>query len=109
MSTTIRQQKAEQCQTSRKREIQKDSARHKLALQCTWDIEGIAGAVRTLADEVGADGDIAHEALLRCYGMRIAALNSQVMAYLDNDLGVTAERMHAAIFGRFKSADEVTA
>ncbi len=76
--------------------------RHMLALQCTWDIEGIAGAVNALADEVGAEGEIAIEAMLRCYGMRIATLNSQVMSYLDKDAGVTAEHMHKAIFGRKK-------
>ncbi len=94
MITEIRQQKAE---------TRPADERYMLALQCTWDIEAIAGAVNALADEVGADGDIAAEALLRCYGVRIATLNSQVMSYLDNDTGVTAEHMHKAIFGRFKS------
>lgn len=94
MITEIRQQKTETRPTDE---------RYMLALQCTWDIEGIARAVNTLADEVGAEGDIAIDALLRCYGMRIATLNSQVMSYLDKDTGVTAEHMHKAIFGRFKS------
>ena len=79
--------------------------RHMLALQCTWDIEGIAGAVNSLADEVGSEGDIAIEALLRCYAMRIATLNSQVMSNLDKETQVTAEHMHKAIFGRMKQAE----
>ena len=90
---------------SKKPEARPTDERHTLALQCTWDIEGIARAVNTLADEVGAEGDIATEALLRCYGVRIATLNSQVMSYLDNDIGVTAEHMYKAIFGRMKQAE----
>ncbi|WP_284337664.1 hypothetical protein [Comamonas sp. NoAH] len=81
--------------------------RHMLALQCTWDISGIAEAVTLMADEAEADGNIAPAALLRCYGMRIATLNSQVMSYLDMDHGVTAEHMHKAIFGNAKSFEEV--
>lgn len=91
-----------------KAELCPNDDRHMLALQCTWDIDGIAGAVKALADEVGAEGDIAIEALLRCYGMRITALNSQVMSYLDKGTGVTAEHMHKAIFGHFKP-EEVSA
>lgn len=85
-----------------KAELCPNDDRHMLALQCTWDIDGIAGAVKALADEVGAEGDIATEALLRCYGMRIVTLNSQVMSFLDRDAGVTAEHMHKAIFGKAK-------
>ncbi len=94
---------------SKKPEARPADERHMLALQCTWDIEGIARAVNTLADEVGAEGDIATEALLRCYGVRIATLNSQVMSYLDNDTGVTAEHMHKAIFGRMKQFEGLQA
>lgn len=83
--------------------------RHMLALQCTWDIEGIAGAVKALADEAGAEGDIATEALLRCYGMRIVTLNSQVMSYLNEDTGVTAEHMHKVIFGKAKQFEGAAA
>lgn len=73
---------------------------HLLALQCTWDISGIAEAVTLMAEEVGADGNVAAEAVLRCYSTRIATLNALVMSYLDKDIGVTAKHMHKAIFGR---------
>lgn len=76
-----------------------------LALQCTWDIEGIASAVTQMAEEVGAEGDIKTEALLRCYGMRIATLNSQVISYLGGEKGVTEQHMHKAIFGRLKELE----
>ena len=88
---------------SKKPEARPTDERHTLALQCTWDISKLADAVTLMADEASADGDVTAEALLRCYGVRIATLNSQVMSYLDNDTGVTAEHMHKAIFGRFKS------
>ena len=88
-----------------KAELCPNDDRHMLALQCTWDIEGIAGAVNALADEVGAEGDISVEALLRCYGMRITALNSQVMSYLDQEPCVTAEHMHKAIYGKAKQLE----
>lgn len=87
---------------SKKPEARPTDERHMLALQCTWDISELAQAVTRMADEAAADGDVAVEALLRCYGVRIATLNSQVMSYLDKDTGVTAEHMHKAIFGRMK-------
>lgn len=80
-----------------------------LALQCTWDIEGIASAVTQMAKEVGAEGDIKTEALLRCYGMRITTLNSQLMSYLGEEKGVTEQHIHKAIFGRLKQAEEAQA
>lgn len=76
--------------------------RQMLALQCTWDIEGLANAVTQMAKEVGAEGDIKTEALLRCLGIRIVTLNAQVMSYLDKDTGVTSEHMHKVIFGKAK-------
>lgn len=88
---------------SKKPEARPTDERHMLALQCTWDISKLADAVTLMADEAAADGNVTAETLLRCYGVRIATLNSQVMSYLDNDTGVTAEHMHKAIFGRFKS------
>lgn len=90
---------------SKKPEARPTDERHTLALQCTWDISELAQAVTRMADEAAADGDVAVEALLRCYGVRIATLNSQVMSYLDNDIGVTAEHMYKAIFGRMKQAE----
>lgn len=83
-------------------------ARHLLALQCTWDIDGIADAVNGLADEVAA-GEIAIEPLLRCYGMRLSMLNSLVMSYLDNETGLTAEDMHKALFGRMRKFERAEA
>ena len=83
--------------------------RHMLALQCTWDISGIAEAVTLMAEEVGADGNVAAEAVLRCYSTRIATLNSLLMSYLDNETGVTAEHMRKAIFGRAKQFEEAQA
>ena len=79
--------------------------RHMLALQCTWDISELAQAVTRMADDAAADGNVAVEALLRCYGVRIATLNSQVMSYLDKETQVTAEHMHKAIFGRWKELE----
>ena len=76
--------------------------RHMLALQCTWDISGIAEAVTLMADEAAAEGSVRTEALLRCYGTRIATLNGLVMAYLDND-GTTNKYMHGEIYGSAKS------
>lgn len=90
---------------SKKLEARPTDERHMLALQCTWDISGLAEAVALMADEAAADGNVTAEALLPCYGVRIATLNSQVMSYLDNDIGVTAEHMYKAIFGRMKQAE----
>lgn len=75
--------------------------RRMLALHCTWDISGIAEAVTLMAETAAADGDVAAEALLRCYGMRIATLSGLLMAYLDED-GLTAQDMRRKIFGRAK-------
>ncbi len=75
--------------------------RRMLALQCTWDISGIAEAVTLMADGAAAEGNVAAEALLRCYGTRISTLNGLLMAYLDED-GLTAKDMHNKIFGQAK-------
>lgn len=69
-----------------------------LALQCTWDISVVAEEVAKMGDWiVEADSPATLEGLLRCYGLRIQALNGQVMAYLDGD-GTTAGEMHREIF-----------
>lgn len=94
---------------SKKPEARPADERHMLAVQCTWDISKLADAVTLMADEAAADGNVTAEALLRCYGVRIATLKSQVMSYLDNDTGVTAEHMYKAIFGRMKQAEEAQA
>lgn len=91
---------------SKKPEARPTDERHMLALQCTWDISKLADAVTLMADEAAADGDVTAEALLRCYGVRIATLNSQVMSYLDNDTGVTAEHMYREIYGSAKAFNE---
>lgn len=69
-----------------------------LALQCTWDISAVAEEVAKMGDWITeADSPATLEGLLRCYGLRIQALNGQVMAYLDGD-GTTAGEMHKEIF-----------
>lgn len=79
--------------------------RHMLALRCSLDIEGIASAVTQMAEEVGAEGDTKTEALLRCYGMRITALNSQLMSYLGEEKDITEQHMRKAIFGCLKELE----
>ena len=56
-----------------------------MILQCTYDIDGIADAITTLPEEYGMDGEPALAAVLRCFGTRIAALNSMVMSHLNMD------------------------
>lgn len=68
-----------------------------LALQCTWDTDGIAAEVLNLSNSIDDYSNITLEGLLRCYGLRIQALNSQLMAYISQD-GTTAGEMHQAIF-----------
>lgn len=70
-----------------------------LALRCTWDIDAVACEIARLAGRV-TEYDPAHlESLLLCYGLRIQALNGQVIAYFDQD-GTTAGEMHRHIFMR---------
>lgn len=90
---------------SKKPEARPTDERHTLALQCTWDISGLAEAVTLMADEAAADGNVSASALLRCYGTRIATLNGLVMAYLDGDR-TTAKYMHGEIYGSAKAFDE---
>lgn len=68
-----------------------------LALQCTWDIESVAGEIAKLGDRVDEYPALAIEGLLRCYALRVLALNSQLMAYLDDD-GTTLGDMHQKVF-----------
>lgn len=70
-----------------------------LALRCTWDIDAVACEIARLAGRV-TEYDTAHlESLLLCYGLRIQALNGQVIAFFDQD-GTTAGEMHRHIFMR---------
>lgn len=67
-----------------------------LLLECTWDIAGVAEAVTLLGDELGSD-DVHITALLRCYGTRIAALNSVLMEHLSSQM-VTVNDVHRTIY-----------
>ncbi len=77
-----------------------------LALQCTWDIDAVANAVTSMADEIV--GDSLTEGLLRCYGTRIMSLNGALMAYLDQD-PMTAKDMHRKVFGGAKAFEGAAA
>ena len=68
-----------------------------LALQCTWDIESVAGEIAKLGDRLDDYSTLTVEGLLRCYALRILALNAQLMAYLDDD-GTTLCDMHRKLF-----------
>ncbi|QIL69591.1 hypothetical protein G7048_03910 [Diaphorobacter sp. HDW4B] len=77
-----------------------------LALQCTWDIDAVANAVTSMADEIV--GDSLTEGLLRCYGTRIMSLNGALMSYLDQD-PMTAKDMHRKVFGGAKAFEGAAA
>ncbi|WP_312417819.1 hypothetical protein [Comamonas sp.] len=68
-----------------------------LALQCTWDIEGVAEEIAKIADRIDDYGTLTAEALLRCYALRIIVLNGQLMSFLDGD-NTTMGDMHWKIF-----------
>jgi len=69
----------------------------RLAQECTWDIDAVAFEIAALADRVDGYASNHLESLLRCYSLRIITLNSQLMAFLDQD-GTTAGEMHRAVF-----------
>ncbi|GAB2731682.1 hypothetical protein [Comamonas sediminis] len=68
-----------------------------LALQCTWDIEGVAEEIAKIADRIDDYGALTAEALLRCYALRILVLNGQLMSFLGGD-NTTMGDMHWKIF-----------
>lgn len=80
---------------SKKPEARPTDERHMLALQCTWDISGLAEAVALMADEAAADGNVTAEALLRCYGVRIA-LKDFLTSFTESNLRGGNRRIEAA-------------
>lgn len=68
-----------------------------LALQCTWDIEGVAEEIAKIADRIDDYGTLTAEALLRCYALRILVLNGQLMSFLGGD-NTTMGDMHWKLF-----------
>ncbi|MBB6577970.1 hypothetical protein HNP33_002038 [Comamonas odontotermitis] len=68
-----------------------------LALQCTWDVGVVAEEIVKLGDWLEDYNPATLEGLLRCYGLRIQALNGKLMAYLDGD-GTTAGDVHRELF-----------
>jgi hypothetical protein len=67
---------------------------------CSFDIEAAAHAVTALGDQITEPEQIQIASLIRCYGARIAKLNSVLMSYLTGDEVTTlADAQHALYQG----------
>ena len=71
-----------------------------LLIRCSFDIEAAAHAVTALGDQITEPEQIQIASLIRCYGARIAKLNSVLMSHLTGDEVITlADTQHALYQG----------
>ncbi|WP_278535679.1 hypothetical protein [Delftia acidovorans] len=78
------------------------------ALDCSYDIQGLADAVTLMGDEL--DDEAVNftriTALLRCYGTRIRDLNSILMSFIDEDPLSARHMKHTLYRGATTSTQE---
>lgn len=80
------------------------AAANRVVSWCSYDIEDLANEVTLLGDECSANGETRMGSLLRCYGTRIAELNSVLMSYLTSD-HITLGDAHRAVYRGAKQFD----
>lgn len=78
------------------------------ALDCSYDVQGLADAVTLLGEEIGSESiDLVRiAALLRCYGTRIRDLNSILMSFIDEDPLSARHMKHTLYRGATTSTQE---
>lgn len=77
-----------------------------LLIRCSFDIEAAAHAVTALGDQITEPEQIQIASLIRCYGARIAKLNSVLMRYLTGDEVITVADVQHALYQGAKQLPE---